>query len=147
MEAANKRRVPVDKEVNATESGRSLPRTRPRPTSSSWFGAPLVYAVVTFFSLMILVHVWQFSSSQMHPVLSTPFHNKTMVQFTTKFGTFTVDLYPEHAPKTVDAFKKLVESGFYLKDAGFYYNEPKFVLQGGGFLFDKESPVGNLPVE
>lgn len=152
--AANKRRVPVNVEVNVTEGARSMPPARPggrtgaRPASSgSWFGAPLVYAVVTFFSLMILVHVWQFSSSQMHPVLSTPFHNKTMVQFTTKFGTFTVDLYPDHAPKTVDAFKKLVSDGFYLKDAGFYYNEPKFVLQGGGFLFDKKSPIGNLPVE
>ncbi|CAH0477121.1 unnamed protein product [Peronospora belbahrii] len=70
-----------------------------------------------------------------------------MVQFSTTFGNFTVDLYPEHAPKTVEAFKKLVDGGFYLKDAGFYYNEPKFVLQGGGFLYDKESPVGNLPVE
>ncbi|KAL4151837.1 hypothetical protein PRNP1_008774 [Phytophthora ramorum] len=150
MDAASKRRVPVDAEMNATEGGRNPPRARPshRPAaSSSWFGAPLVYAAVTFFSLMILVHVWQFSSSQMHPVLSTPFYNKTMVQFSTKFGTFTVELYPEHAPRTVAAFKTLVDDNFYLEDAGFYYNEPKFVLQGGGFLFDKQSPVGNLPVD
>ncbi|KAG7393752.1 hypothetical protein PHYPSEUDO_004515 [Phytophthora pseudosyringae] len=149
--SASKRRVPVDVGADAAEGGRgALPRARPgaRPASSgSWFGAPLVYAAVTFFSLMIFVHVWQFSSSQRHPVLSTPFYNKSMVQFSTKFGAFTVELYPEHAPKTVEAVKKLVDGGFYRKDAGFYYNEPKFVLQGGGFLFDKESPVGNLPVE
>ncbi|KAI9908038.1 hypothetical protein PsorP6_003823 [Peronosclerospora sorghi] len=154
MDAANKRRVNVDVEVNAIDKDRNSPRIfQPtsqkvsRSTPSSWFRAPLVYGVVTFFSLMILIHVWQFSSSEMHPVLTTPFYNKTMVRFSTKFGTFTVDLYPEQAPKTVKAFKKLVEDGFYLKDAGFYYNEPKYVLQAGGFLFDKESPVGNLPVE
>ncbi|KAL7693293.1 putative cyclophilin-type peptidyl-prolyl cis-trans isomerase domain, glutaredoxin, GrxC [Plasmopara halstedii] len=151
MDAANKRRGLVDSDVKATESARSLPsnrRTSARPTSSgSWIGAPLVYAVVTFFCFMVLLHVWQFSTSQLHPKLLTPFYNKTMVQFSTKFGAFTIDLYPEHAPKTVAAFEKLVHSGFYLKDAGFYYNEPKYVLQGGGFLFDKKSPISNLPVE
>ncbi|RLN47374.1 hypothetical protein BBJ28_00026170, partial [Nothophytophthora sp. Chile5] len=153
MEGTNKqRRVPADAELNVTEGS---PRPRVARAGArggasgggSWFGAPMVYAAIAFFSLMILVHVWQFSSSQTHPVLTSPFYNRTMVQFTTKFGTFTLDLYPEHAPKTVEAFKELVRSEFYLKDAGFYYNEPKFVLQGGGFLFDKPSPVGNLPVE
>ncbi|CAH0486500.1 unnamed protein product [Peronospora farinosa] len=153
MDATNKRRVTADVEVQVAERSRNLPHARPtsqqsaRKKSSSWLGAPLVYAALTFFGLMIFVHVWQFSSSQIRPVLSTPFYNKTMVQFSTKYGPFIVDLYPEHAPQTVEAFKKLVDGGFYLKDAGFYYNEPKFVLQGGGFLFDKESPIGNLPVE
>lgn len=62
-------------------------------------------------------------------------------------GKFTVELYPEHAPKTVEMFKKLVDSGFYTSQAGFYHNEPKYVLQGGGFLYDKPSPFGQLPVE
>ncbi|TDH70921.1 uncharacterized protein CCR75_008828 [Bremia lactucae] len=150
--ATNKRRVLFD--AKSTESEYNQTHSRPRSRiddrfiiKGSWFGAPLVYAVIIFFCIMISVHVWQFSSSQMHPVLSLPFFNKTMVQFFTKFGTFTVDLYPEHAPKTVEAFTRLVNTGFYVKDAGFYYNEPKFVLQGGGFLYDKKSPVGNLPVE
>jgi peptidyl-prolyl cis-trans isomerase A (cyclophilin A) len=62
-------------------------------------------------------------------------------------GKFTVELYPEHAPKTVEMFTKLVDSGFYTSQAGFYHNEPKYVLQGGGFLYDKPSPFGQLPVE
>lgn len=62
-------------------------------------------------------------------------------------GKFTLDLYPEHAPKSVETFLKLVDQGFYSSDAGFYRNEPNFVLQGGGFLAGKKSPFANVPVE
>lgn len=62
-------------------------------------------------------------------------------------GTFTIDLYPDHAPKTVANFMNLIDRGFYSTQTGFYRNEPRFMLQGGGFLFDKESPFPNLPVE
>lgn len=62
-------------------------------------------------------------------------------------GKFTLDLYPEHAPKSVETFLKLVDQGFYSSDAGFYRNEPNFVLQGGGFLAGKKSSFANVPVE
>uniref|UniRef100_M4BXN3 PPIase cyclophilin-type domain-containing protein n=1 Tax=Hyaloperonospora arabidopsidis (strain Emoy2) TaxID=559515 RepID=M4BXN3_HYAAE len=156
MDAANKRRVPpIDAEKNRTNDSLPPPLSRPASrhgarspaSSSSWFGAPLVYVALLFFGFMICVHVWQFSSLEMRQVLSTPFYNKTMVRFSTKCGTFIVDLYPEHAPKTVEAFKTLVDSGYYLNNTGFYYNEPKFVLQGGGYLSRKKSPINDLPVE
>lgn len=44
-------------------------------------------------------------------------------------------------------FRRLVDTGFYTTEAGFYHNEPKWLLQGGGFLYDKPSPFGRLPVE
>jgi hypothetical protein len=62
-------------------------------------------------------------------------------------GTFTLELFPEHAPKSVANFLKLVEKGYYADKAGFYRNEPGFLLQGGAFLFDKPPPFANVPVE
>ncbi|CAI5741299.1 unnamed protein product [Hyaloperonospora brassicae] len=160
MDLANKRRVPpVEADKQRAVGGRVLPHghssaaasaaaaARPSSVSSRW-GAPLVYVALLFFGFMIGVHVWQFSSLEADRVLSTPFYNKSMVQFSTTCGPFTVELYPEHAPRTVAAFKTLVDTGYYLNDTGFYYNEPKYVLQGGGYLADKVSPIdGDLPVE
>ncbi|KAF1332092.1 Glutaredoxin, partial [Globisporangium splendens] len=115
---------------------------------SGWFGPRMVLALLALFGVATVVHIYQFSyGDQYFPPLTEPFYNKSMVEFSTKFGTFTIDLYPEHAPKSVDTFKKLVDQGFYEKDAGFYRNEPNFVLQGGGFLAGKKSPFDNLPVE
>lgn len=148
-----------------------------RRAASDWFGPRTMLGLVAFVGIMTVVHIWQTTYGDLyHPPLTEPFYNKTMVEFSTKFGalwqnaravgslvgvsawciycccllcagTFTVDLYPEHAPQSVDAFKKLVDQGFYEKDAGFYRNEPNFVLQGGGFLAGKKSPFANLPVE
>jgi cyclophilin family peptidyl-prolyl cis-trans isomerase len=49
---------------------------------------------------------------------------------TTKFGDITLEFYPEHAPKTVDNFKKLAKKGFY-DGLIFHRIVPKFVIQGG----------------
>ena len=48
---------------------------------------------------------------------------------TTK-GTLIIELYPEHAPGTVDNFLKLINKGFY---DGLTYHRviPDFVIQGG----------------
>lgn len=56
-------------------------------------------------------------------------------------------MYAEHAPRSVETFGALVSQGFYADGAGFYRNEPNFVLQGGGFLAGKKSPFANVPVE
>ena len=45
-------------------------------------------------------------------------------------GTFTMELYPEYAPKTVENFIKLVESGYYA-GTSFHRVYPGFMAQGG----------------
>ncbi|RQM21085.1 hypothetical protein B5M09_010102 [Aphanomyces astaci] len=62
-------------------------------------------------------------------------------------GQFTVELFPKHAPLTVEHFEQLISSGYYKENAGIYRAEPGFVVQGGGFVHDKLSPLGNVQVE
>lgn len=55
----------------------------------------------------------------------------TRVLFTMENGgTFTIELYPEYAPKTVENFIKLVESGYYTGTT-FHRVYPGFMAQGG----------------
>ena len=55
----------------------------------------------------------------------------TKVKFTMENGgTFTMELYPEYAPKTVENFIKLVESGYYAGTT-FHRVYPGFMAQGG----------------
>ena len=55
----------------------------------------------------------------------------TKVLFTMETGgTFTIELYPEYAPKTVENFIKLVESGYYTGTT-FHRVYPGFMAQGG----------------
>ena len=60
---------------------------------------------------------------------NAPAHSK--VKFEMEDGTtFTVELYPEYAPKTVENFLQLVNSGFY-NGLTFHRVVPGFVVQGG----------------
>ena len=57
----------------------------------------------------------------------------TKIKFTiTDYGTITAELYPEKAPKTVENFLSLVESGFF---SGLIFHRVirDFMIQGGGF--------------
>ena len=45
-------------------------------------------------------------------------------------GAFTIELYPEYAPKTVENFLKLVESNYYAGTT-FHRVYPSFMAQGG----------------
>ena len=66
-------------------------------------------------------------------------------------GTIELDLYPEHAPKTVNSFVFLARQGFY-DGVSFHRVIPNFVIQGGdptgtgsggpGYRFEDEV-VGN----
>ncbi|MCH4167542.1 MAG: peptidylprolyl isomerase [Megasphaera sp.] len=56
--------------------------------------------------------------------------NKLYAIFKTNNGEFTVELYPDKAPITVDNFKKLAESGFY-DGTIFHRIIPEFMIQGG----------------
>ena len=50
----------------------------------------------------------------------------------TNQGSFTIELFPNEAPKTVANFIKYIDDGFYT-DTIFHRMIPGFVIQGGGF--------------
>src|SRR5262245_64572927 len=54
------------------------------------------------------------------------------VEFKTTMGSFTLELYPDKAPKTVANFLQYVNSGFY-KGTIFHRVIDGFMIQGGGF--------------
>jgi peptidyl-prolyl cis-trans isomerase B (cyclophilin B) len=66
------------------------------------------------------------------------------VTIETNKGTFTAELYPDAAPKTVEAFEKLVQSGFY-DGIIFHRVEPNFVVQVGDPL-TKELPLTDMRI-
>jgi len=71
----------------------------------------------------------------------------TQVEFQTNKGNFTVELYPEKAPKTVDNFLQYVNEGYYVGTI-FHRVINNFMIQGGGFerdLFEKptKAPIKN----
>ena len=71
--------------------------------------------------------------------LGTNFHaasaQNPSVEFETSQGNFTVELYPEKAPKTVANFLQYVKDGFY-ENTIFHRVISRFMIQGGGFERD-----------
>lgn len=66
---------------------------------------------------------------------------KPRVKFTTNLGSFTVELEPDAAPKTVANFLDYVRSGHY-KGTTFHRVIAKFMIQGGGLTEDgREKPT------
>ncbi|QYY32684.1 MULTISPECIES: peptidylprolyl isomerase [Cupriavidus] len=70
------------------------------------------------------------------------------VQFVTNQGKFTVEVYPDAAPKTVANFMEYVKSGFY-SGTIFHRVINGFMVQGGGFDREmKEKPTrAPIPLE
>ena len=58
-----------------------------------------------------------------------------MVRFETSHGGFTVELYDEDAPQTVENFLRYVDDGFF-DGTIFHRIVPGFVIQGGGLTAD-----------
>jgi len=56
----------------------------------------------------------------------------TQVMFETNQGNFTVEVYHDKAPKTVDNFLQYVKDGFYTNTI-FHRVISRFMIQGGGF--------------
>ncbi len=52
------------------------------------------------------------------------------VEMETSKGTITLDLFPEHAPETVNNFMFLAGEGYY-EDVSFHRVIPNFMIQGG----------------
>jgi cyclophilin family peptidyl-prolyl cis-trans isomerase len=67
------------------------------------------------------------------------------VVFETSQGNFTVELYPEKAPKTVANFLQYVKDGFY-ENTIFHRVMNNFMIQGGGFERDMTEKNTRAPI-
>jgi cyclophilin family peptidyl-prolyl cis-trans isomerase len=70
---------------------------------------------------------------------------KPQVKFTTSLGSFTVELEPQAAPKTVANFLAYVRSGHY-KGTTFHRVIAKFMIQGGGMTVEGREKPTKTPV-
>lgn len=69
-----------------------------------------------------------------------------MVVFSTNYGDFTLELYPDKAPVTVENFLSYVDSGFF--DGTIFHRViPGFVIQGGGFTEDMQQKPTQAPIK
>ena len=68
------------------------------------------------------------------------------VEFKTTVGGFTLELYPDKAPKTVDNFLQYVKAGFY-NGTIFHRVIDGFMIQGGGFDPDMKQKTTRGPIE
>lgn len=78
-------------------------------------------------------------------VLSGSLQAATSVEFQTSQGNFTVELYPEKAPKTVENFLQYVKDGFY-DNTIFHRVINRFMIQGGGFERDLSEKNTRAPI-
>lgn len=70
---------------------------------------------------------------------------KPKVKFTTNLGSFTVELEPEAAPKTVENFLGYVRAGHYAGTT-FHRIIASFMIQGGGVTLDGKEKTTRKPV-
>jgi peptidyl-prolyl cis-trans isomerase A (cyclophilin A) len=68
-----------------------------------------------------------------------------MVKIETSHGPFTVELFPEQAPTTVENFLRYVDEGFF-DGTIFHRIVPGFVIQGGGLTADFRSKRTREPI-
>lgn len=73
-------------------------------------------------------------------------HASPRVEFQTSQGNFTVELYPDKAPKTVANFLQYVKDGFY-ENTIFHRVISRFMIQGGGFERDLTEKNTRAPIE
>ncbi len=82
------------------------------------------------------------------PAMAQQAQKAERVQFVTSQGKFTVEVYPDAAPKTVANFMEYVKSGFYTGTI-FHRVINGFMVQGGGYDREmKEKPTrAPIPLE
>jgi peptidyl-prolyl cis-trans isomerase A (cyclophilin A) len=72
--------------------------------------------------------------------------NRPMVVFSTNYGDFTVELFADKAPVTVENFLSYVDEGFY--DGTIFHRViPGFMVQGGGFTPDMQQKQTKAPIK
>ena len=86
--------------------------------------------VMTRFNVVLFVFLYALAAN----IHAAPAQNPSVL-FETSQGNFTVELYPEKAPKTVANFLQYVKDGFY-ENTIFHRVISRFMIQGGGFERD-----------
>ncbi|CAA0124992.1 Peptidyl-prolyl cis-trans isomerase cyp18 [BD1-7 clade bacterium] len=79
-------------------------------------------------------------------LISTLVFANPHVEFETSEGNFTVELYPDKAPKSVENFLKYVNKGFY-NGTIFHRVIDGFMIQGGGFEPDMLKKKPGAPIQ
>ena len=74
-----------------------------------------------------------------------PASAQTQVEFTTSFGNFVIELYPDKAPKTVANFLEYVNDGFY-HEVLFHRVIDRFIVQAGSFRPDMSQKRSYDPI-
>jgi cyclophilin family peptidyl-prolyl cis-trans isomerase len=92
----------------------------------------MIFKQLSFFILFTLFTQGVFSAEADATDTSLNQSPPVEVIFDTTMGSFTLELYPEKAPKTVDNFLVYVDEGFYTNTL-FHRVIPRFMVQGGGF--------------
>jgi cyclophilin family peptidyl-prolyl cis-trans isomerase len=69
-----------------------------------------------------------------------------MVEVKTNLGSFTIELYPDKAPISVENFMNYVDKKFY--DGTIFHRViPTFMIQGGGFTADMMKKATGAPIK
>ena len=84
-------------------------------------------------------------TTNIYAASSLPASASPKVVFETSQGNFTVELYPEKAPKTVANFLQYVKDGFY-ENTIFHRVINRFMIQGGGFERDMTEKNTRAPI-
>ena len=98
--------------------------------------------------MKVLVNLMQFKNLLLAGLLlgaSMSAFAAPSVEFQTNQGNFTVELYPEKAPKTVANFLQYVKDGFY-ENTIFHRVINHFMIQGGGFERDLSEKNTRAPI-
>ncbi len=69
-----------------------------------------------------------------------------MLEFKTSKGTFTVQLFDQQAPVSVENFLKYADEGFF-DDTIFHRVIPGFMVQGGGLTAELKNKQGHDPIK
>lgn len=77
---------------------------------------------------------------------ATVFAANPQVEMKTSFGTITLELYSDKAPKTVENFLQYVKEGHF-KGTVFHRVIPGFMIQGGGFDKTLQQKPARPPIE
>ena len=70
---------------------------------------------------------------------------QSQVEFTTNYGNFVIELYPDKAPKTVANFLEYVHDGFY-HEILFHRVIDRFIVQAGSFRPDMSQKRSYDPI-
>lgn len=96
------------------------------------------------FKTFLLVAMIAFAANA-YAASGTPVDTAPSVIFETSQGNFTVELYPEKAPKTVANFLQYAKDGFY-ENTIFHRVINRFMIQGGGFERDLTEKNTRAPI-